>query len=477
MLHFIKILFLAGILFPCNLVGQYGKKLNQKKLKKDFELAIEELEEVHPALYRFITKDSLDSVIERSRAELANISDQFGLYKILCNIYSSIGDGHTKILVDEILYNTVQSKFGIFPYDLWLNETNELFVIERNLEDGLLKLGDEIVKINDWTIDEFIEEVKPYVSFEHTAYRNSLIAHNFNWLLTLISDPLDYVDIQLRGQENSIEIPLVDFNQWKENEEIEYKKKRKHLFDIENNEYKQLTEDIGYLKIYEFGSYKLSQYTSQVRKIFEDIERERISSLIIDLRGNSGGNPDYVEALIHSISDIPFCRTEMIFQVRNGPMNSFYKPEYTSASLGDENSLKNYLYFGEAKAYRQPKWADNEFEGDLYLLIDEDSYSATTSLASVFKCYNLGTVVGNMTGGTRIFQAYSQPKKLPKSKITCYVSSTLLYTSCSGFHDVEGYREGVEPHFVVNKKIEDFISDSDSQLDFVLGLIKNKTNR
>ena len=468
----IFLLFSMTIFMVHTSFGQYGKKMNQKKLNKDFERAIDELKKTHPALYRFVSTDSLENLITASREDLKNVKDQLGFYKLLCPIYSAVGDGHTKILVDEYLYDDVLSDHGIFPYTLWLNEDNRLFVIDNAGHDNQLKLGDEIIGIDGRSVQEFVNQVNKYISYEQIAYRNSLIAHNFSWLNALITDPDGFVNIQVTGDLSNKRIGLTDYWKWKKEKVSASERKFNHLFDIENNEYKILGGNIGYLKIHEFGSYKLSRYENQVKKIFDSITEENISSLIIDLRGNSGGDPNYVESLIHSVSDIAFCRTEMIFQVRNGPASRFYESKYVKKD-GDASN-KNYLYFGAEKAFRQPKDVKNEFTGDLYLLIDEDSHSATTSMASVFKCYDLGVIVGNTSGGTRIFQAYSQPMKLPKSNFTCYVSSTLLYTSCSGFHDDDGYKEGIEPHYVVNKELEDFISDSDSQLDFVINLIREK---
>jgi len=77
-----------------------------------------------------------------------------------------------------------------------------------------------------------------------------------------------------------------------------------------------------------------------------------------------------------------------------------------------------------------PKDRKNEFKGDCYLLTNRDSYSAASSFASTFQCYQMGTIVGEETGGTKIFRANAIYTQLSRTAIWVRMSTTRMYTPC-----------------------------------------------
>ena len=114
-----------------------------------------------------------------------------------------------------------------------------------------------------------------------------------------------------------------------------------------------------------------------------------------------------------------------------------------------------------------PITKDFEFYGDCYLLTDRDSYSAASSLAATFQCYGMGTIIGEETGGTKIFRADFFTEELSHSRIFVNMSTTKLFTAC---YDNEV--EGIKPNINYSPNILQRISGVDTQLLYAQRIIK-----
>ncbi len=108
-----------------------------------------------------------------------------------------------------------------------------------------------------------------------------------------------------------------------------------------------------------------------------------------------------------------------------------------------------------------------EFKGDLYLMINRDSYSAASSFAAIFKCHNMGMIIGEPTGGTQIFRAHSLYGKLSNSKISANISTAKLYTICYNEPN-----ENITPHVMFSPNPIEMVSQVDPQLQYVKYLIR-----
>ncbi len=457
-------------------MGQKLKKISQENLLVEYDGMMEHLQTLHPALYRFTSVQELDLLISSTRSQINRSMNALEFYRIVAPVYASIRDGHTKLLINPKLFDKVFEHRGIFPYKVWIDDDNRLFVVDSELDRTNLAKKTEILKINGLTVNDFLKKAGYYVNYEQEETRKRAIEDNFDWMLSLTTDYDSFVDLVTMGKDHGeIRIALIPYKKWKRQTRKNEKKELKRVLALENNEYTELSEDVGYLRIYQFGSYNIGKYISNIRNIFRFIEEQEMKSLVIDLRGNSGGDPKYVEAIIHYLSDIPFCRIEMMYQMMKGAPTTIH--HFLSDSEGTPASFNSHhmIFFGNDDAHREPLDFEFEFEGDIYLLVDETSYSAAATLASVIKCYNLGVIIGRMTGGTRIFQAYSNAQSFPRTDFKSFVSTTMIYTSCSGFEDETGSREGVVPHIVLDPTLDDIVDKRDLELDFLMNHIENGT--
>ncbi len=192
------------------------------------------------------------------------------------------------------------------------------------------------------------------------------------------------------------------------------------LYDKDNLITKILEQDqLAYMKIKSMAFHeKAAEDYVEIKDFLKDVED--YGKLIIDIRGNTGGNNKYWEDLVQLLIDQPLNMKYYTF-FKNGHRrgNDTYKVDgVTTIDLLDEEILKglpeeigeDFTYF-KNNSIRINPWEgsldplDNiNFSGKIYLLVDENVFSASEAFASFAKDAGFATLVGGTTGGDRVFE-------------------------------------------------------------------------
>ena len=193
---------------------------------------------------------------------------------------------------------------------------------------------------------------------------------------------------------------------------------------IENNNKK-----IGYIYISIFANNTDSQFKAQLDKL----EKNKIDSLIIDVRGNGGGHLSSVESIMSMFLN----KTKVIYQIED-------KKEKT----------KYYSKGNETKKY------------PIVVLIDNDSASASEMLAATLKESYGATLVGKTTFGKGTVQ------ELQDTASTQYKITTKKWLTPKGTWI---NKTGIKPDIEIDLSEEYFNNpskDSDNQLQKAIETLK-----
>ena len=109
------------------------------------------------------------------------------------------------------------------------------------------------------------------------------------------------------------------------------------------------------------------------------------------------------------------------------------------------------------------------FKGSTYLLIGGKTFSAATDLASAFKCYNAGRIIGTETGGLTASFGDVYTFELPNTKLNVGVSYKKFINACG---KDDGH--GVIPDYIIKNSFEDDKKDVDKVLEFTIHLINQE---
>lgn len=168
-----------------------------------------------------------------------------------------------------------------------------------------------------------------------------------------------------------------------------------------------VNNNTGYIKINEFGSTTAEEFTKAINKL----KNQGMTSMIVDLRGNAGG---FLEAAI-GVCDEMLSRNQKIVSVEGLKV----RPEYF-------------------KATRKGSFQ----EGDVVILIDDFSASASEIVAGAIQDNDRGYIVGRRSFGKGLVQRQFDLSDQSTIRLT-----TARYHTPSGRCIQRDYKEGTEAYY------------------------------
>jgi len=164
------ILLLAGSLLAGCGVNSHsyypGKKYSPEQLQKDYSVYQQTLEEAHPGLYWYTSKDSMDLYFRQGRSMLNDSLSEPDFRKILSWVASKIGCGHTSVRASKAYtkyYDTARIA-RIFPLSLKLWDDTAVIAANLNRRDSMLRRGTVITKINGRPMKVIVDSLFNYIS-------------------------------------------------------------------------------------------------------------------------------------------------------------------------------------------------------------------------------------------------------------------------------------------------------------------------
>ncbi len=136
---------------------------------------------------------------------------------------------------------------------------------------------------------------------------------------------------------------------------------------------------------------------------FRTIKENNIQNLVIDVRANGGGDAGLSTMLTQLIIDKKFKLADSLYAVhRSGPYNRYIKKHffYRLGMLFITHKAKdgNYHFGYFERHYFKPR-KKNHFNGNVYIIIGGNSFSATTIFAKALQHQKNVIIVGEETGG------------------------------------------------------------------------------
>jgi len=139
------------------------------------------------------------------------------------------------------------------------------------------------------------------------------------------------------------------------------------------------------------------------KKSFRVMKKTGTRNLIIDVRSNGGGDAGLSTLLTRYIIDHPFKLADSLYTVKPPAeykkymQKSFINGLWISLVTRKESDGKYHFHYFE-KHYYHPK-KEYHYDGQVFILIGGNSFSATTLFAGAVKGQKNVTLVGEETGG------------------------------------------------------------------------------
>lgn len=461
-------------------------KFSVKQLKNDFIVLQQALEEGHGGLYRYTPKEELDKQFNSIFNNLKQPLTEIEFLRLIVPLVANINDGHSGITPSRSYEVHLRKQPILLPFKLKLIK-GKVYLFRNYSDDENFVLGGEVVSINEQSISKIIDrmlEVLPSDGHIQTSkYRKLESTTLFGTLYNLLFGKTTSFSIAYRNpDDNSLKtIKLNGLTNQELNSIFEkrYPDAAKNLPPIEL-EYRN---DIAILTVRTFGgmSYRRPKisFPEFLKQSFQEFEEKKIQRLIIDLRNNGGGSDLYGKLLAAYLIDKPF----QYYKALEVKKNEFQFFAHTNIppkrrKLPGKGYSKNergwYDSLGHPNLGMQ-KPLKPTFKGKVYILINGGSFSATGECTSVIHFHKKAKFVGEECGAGYYgnTSGFVPTLILPNTKIRVRVPLVRYTMAVSGY----ALDRGIIPDYPVFPTIKDVLSGKDTELDFVIKLIKKSNNK
>jgi len=451
-----------------------------KQLQFDLAVVKYAFVKAHPGLYWYQNPDEFEAEYSRLKNALIKPMTEMEFFSFISPFISSIRCGHTEIDFSDNFNRKVLEKIKILPLGT-KNIDNRIFIYQNYTNDTSIAIGSEVLTIKGIRADSVLSFMKPFEWMGMDGDKRNywrvdelmlsvygLFRNAENYELETITPNGQHKRLSLAGLElgiiNQIYDTRYDASKGKDYSSFQFK-----MID---------SLSTGVIRIDEFRG---KHFNRQLARTFKSLRKNNTKHLIIDLRGNTGGMCDYARSLYANIALHDF----KFYEKNDIVLNNLHDSVFKYGKLDNHFwRLKNFIRFGwyretapgrydlknitdrGLRQSHQPR--RNNFRGDVFILIDEQSFSATTEFCAVAKFNKRVKFVGRETGGGYCGNTGGEDMELilPNTKIEVDIP-LIRYVMA-----VEGEcGRGIIPDYVRKQNIMDIVNNYDADLMFTLNLI------
>ena len=506
-----RILLILFIIFfaQCSTLKKDNEHLQQlisaEQLKKDVDFTYKKFQKLHPKLYYYISKETLDYKFDSLKTTINSPLTPLNFYKKISPVVASIRQGHSYVLPPEKRISKKETKaytkkgtgpFSQFDFS-FLND--KLYVTKNKSYNKSITAGTEVLSVNGIKPLNLINQYNQYYSSDgfNTSLKKQIAAKRFISAFTTefgIKDSLQYL---LKSNDS---IKLVTIKRLKpdsikkreakivstDKKKIQGLKRKKRINGFEKTSNTFIRElhfsskdsSVAILKI---RAFKKGNFRKFYKESFAEIKKRNTKTLIIDLRNNGGGHLSEIVHLYRYLADSTFVflkKSEVVSRaslfegayfnkgsVGVKTIKGVFSPfvyGYLLLNVHKDKDGKNY-FATETKPQQIKK---NAFDGKLYVLINGGSFSASSIISSNLKGSKRATFVGEETGGdyNGTVAGFMPIVKLPHSHLKVRIG----IMNVAPYYQTEILGHGIFPDVSIQPSLEDKIQEKDPELDWIL---------
>ncbi len=423
--------------------SQSARLFSKMEIVRDIDFLIEDIETIHPEPFHSIDKEVFLKETENIKNHLPDSLCIIEAWKNLYVILAMLKEGHSYFFppMREI------GDFMRFPYAIKIDKPSNNFIIIGSLVDSVnVPIGDRILSINGISTDSIL-----------SIFRKSISAENEAFFIYNSEKHLDISLFAIFGSPNYFEIELLV-------EDMIEMRKVKSVTNIKSNftpefTFRLINDSIGLIDINSMYSFR--DFKKFSKSTFNFLNKKKIPYLIIDFRGNTGGDSRIGDELIKYISNVPFTQ----YQKALAKVSSASKHRYTN--LSENDTIIAIELSGNDKYLTTPYPEKKRYLGNVYVLIDGGTFSSAGSTVWCINHYNLATIIGQESGGTGVHYGYPMKRNLPNTGLTYYISHMKWYQIGADNNSTHG----LIPDYEIDFSVDSVKNKKDADLDFAIDLM------
>ncbi len=513
------ILLLVSLLLivSCKSVEKYNAQVTSlhsvADLQDDVDAIYKQLRKHHPRLYQYSSKETLDFKFDSLKNTIVKPITSQEFYEKLAPVVREVRQGHISVVPPKEKFTKAErkalnkKKFELYELDFeYLDDA--LWVAGARTDSALI--GSEVLKIDGEYPADLITKYQNQIASDgyNTTLYNRAISKGFTRLYYRDKGFLDSVPLTFKLRDSVFTRVLKRVDKNKKSDSVQkpkdsttvkpLTKTERKAAKVAQKEKRKLNKKLGYnpsrkeyirnfnylndaVAIMKIRGFSDGPYKEFYNESFEKLDSLDTPYLILDLRDNGGGRIGEIEYLFSYLAQEPYQfinKSEvttrvpfMTFAMANGSptglkiVSAILSPIIVTHNLLKTQKVNDTLYYKfKYSKIRQPK--DNNFKGQVYVLINGNSFSASSIISTNLKALNLATFVGEETGGAYngtvagICKYYTLPNSLVKIRFGLMQIESPYKTEPDGY--------GIKPDVYIVPTHEDRLNGKDPELEWIL---------
>ena len=419
-LHGVLVLATLVVLTGCSTSRQAfqpNQKYSPAALKADYTMFRNVLEESHPSLYWYTSKDSMNYYFDQGYARLTDSMTEPDFRTLLSYVISKINCGHTTTRYSKKFTKYLDTVRGSRTFPLTFKVWKDTMVVTSNLNrrDSLLRRGTIISSINGIPQQKLTDTLFQYLATdgynEVSKYQQLSNRGNFGgWYRNVFGLPdkfsIGYLDSN--GAESEVTVPL--YNPASDTSrgpfpgvfrKLTKKERRTAALLAVRNIQVDTSMQTAFMTLNSFSRGNLLKQF--FKKSFKALRKNNIQHLVIDVRSNGGGDAALSTLLTRYMINEKFKLADSLYAVKRSSKYGKHIQNqwvyWTIMQFLTKKRADGKYHFGYfERHYFNPRKKDH-FDGQVYILTGGNSFSATTLFAGALKGQQNVTLVGEETGG------------------------------------------------------------------------------
>jgi C-terminal processing protease CtpA/Prc len=477
----IFLLFILVGISACSRVYEPNKIYTQDQLKKDFWVMKNSLENSHPSLYWYSPKDSIDLTFNNTLKFINKPMTVVEFMHVLEHSIEPIKCGHTGVFFPVSAYK-YRKKYSPNRFPLRVGYyQNKLYVLSNNSKDSTVKKGMELVSIDGRTAQAVYDTIFRFINSDgyNQTFKNIEAQSSFDSFYRYWFGEKEAYSVILRDSTNQEKTFLLTNRTNNKNANTINKSQLNNTVKVSErlvgNESinLRLWEKDTTIAILSQKNFNQNHYKSTYAKCFEAIKTHNIRHLVIDTRGNGGGNIASVQNLLSYLLDSTFVTNTDTDALPWRPNSNFKNRLVTGIFLkfSAKKKVNGHLTAKIATKKINPS-KQNHYDGKLYVLTNGGSFSAASIFPAIIQARRRGVIIGRETGGGAFgCTAGVLPYvTLPETKISVRIP---LFRFYNAINTHTNFGHGVMPEYMINYTLADVLQNKDLDLQKV-GMLKKE---
>ncbi len=473
---------LCGVLFATVTFGQYGQGsalIYPERLRADVEYFRKVIHGTHPDPYRYCTKEELDQVFMAVMDSVSRPMTREQFLFTLLPVFHRIGDARSAPRLDEATEDLLKRHVSLLP--LRVRVLDEGLYLDEELKGfQSFSPGSRILSVNGIEAEQMLADLGRWVVTDgaNESLRTRLVERDFHVLFAMTYGASEsYVVEVMTPDRERAKVTITGLT----GEEIERSRKPvgpelqpwRSKWENDNS---TLWFVMRSLTRADLGRSKRS-VSKAIDRMLAELEQEGAKTLVIDLRGTQGGDPEVASQVFAAIAMAPF----KLFQAMTTRHVTATNGEFAIVAPDDHYASVKDFEFPRSEDVAALRPGDDRlrlvqphakaFQGKVYVVCDGATRDVAAAFVMLAKRSGRARIVGEEVGSNS--QSFCGGREalvtLPRTKLRLHIPLARFVPEGHGDGPVD---HGELPHHPVEQQVSGLAIGRDTVKASLLDLIR-----